>query len=167
MAMLPDFEERQNRLKALRNRQDLFQEEASTLGSACSLLISLAFIIILYKEMCFQQFLSTMKTKWVSSLWNIKRGHLNTLFTCLAIVSDWLEVWVLINVCGSQGMIALILETIDKCSQWKSMRHLAHLIGEESAARWNDMINYLYLLLGGWSLLHNSGLKALLGSIHF
>ena len=45
-------------------------------------------------------------------------------------------------------MIALILETIDKCSQWKSMRHLAHLIGEESAGRWNDMINYLYLLLG-------------------
>ena len=45
-------------------------------------------------------------------------------------------------------MIALILETIDKCSQWKSMRHLAHLIGEDSAAKWNDMINYLYLLLG-------------------
>uniref|UniRef100_X1Z8I7 Ryanodine receptor n=1 Tax=Capitella teleta TaxID=283909 RepID=X1Z8I7_CAPTE len=67
------FEERQIRLKALRNRQDLFQEEV---------------------------------------------------------------------------MIALILETIDKCSQWKSMRHLAHLIGEDSAARWNDMINYLYLLLG-------------------
>jgi len=67
-----DFEERQIRLKALRNRQDLFQVE---------------------------------------------------------------------------GMIALILETIDKCSQWKSMRHLAHLIGEDSAAKWNDMINYLYLLL--------------------
>jgi len=47
-----------------------------------------------------------------------------------------------------KGMIALILETIDKCSQWKSMRHLAHLIGEDSAAKWNDMINYLYLLLG-------------------
>jgi len=45
-------------------------------------------------------------------------------------------------------MIALILETIDKCSQWKSMRHLSHLIGEDSAAKWNDMINYLYLLLG-------------------
>jgi len=28
------------------------------------------------------------------------------------------------------------------------MRHLAHLIGEDSAAKWNDMINYLYLLLG-------------------
>ena len=45
-------------------------------------------------------------------------------------------------------MIALILQTIDKCSQWKSMRRLAHLIGEESADKWNDMINYLYLLLG-------------------
>jgi hypothetical protein len=50
-------------------------------------------------------------------------------------------------------MIALILETIDKCSQWKSMRHLAHLIGEESAARWNDMINYLYLLLGQYQII--------------
>ena len=47
-----------------------------------------------------------------------------------------------------QGMIALILETIDHCSQWKSMRALAHLIGEESASKWNDMISYLYLLLG-------------------
>ena len=47
-----------------------------------------------------------------------------------------------------QGMIALILETIDHCSQFKSMRHLAHLIGEDSAGRWNDMISYLYLLLG-------------------
>ena len=48
----------------------------------------------------------------------------------------------------AQGMIALILETIDHCSQWKSMRHLAHLIGDDSAAKWNDMISYLYLLLG-------------------
>ena len=48
----------------------------------------------------------------------------------------------------TQGMIALILETIDHCSQWKSMRALAHLIGEESASKWNDMISYLYLLLG-------------------
>jgi len=70
-----EFEERQVRLKALRNRQDLFQEE---------------------------------------------------------------------------GMIALILETIDHCSQWKSMRHLAHLIGEDSAAKWNDMISYLYLLLAAF-----------------
>jgi len=53
-------------------------------------------------------------------------------------------------------MIALILETIDKCSQWKSMRHLAHLIGEDSAGRWNDMINYLYLLLGMVALTGSS-----------
>ena len=45
-------------------------------------------------------------------------------------------------------MIALILSTIDHCSQWKSMRSLEHLIGEDSASRWNDMISYLYLLLG-------------------
>ena len=57
-------------------------------------------------------------------------------------------VYILFLFFSCQGMIALILETIDKCSQWKSMRHLAHLIGEDSAARWNDMINYLYLLLG-------------------
>ena len=45
-------------------------------------------------------------------------------------------------------MIALILDTIDKCSQWRSMRALEHLIGEQSAACWNDMLSYLYLLLG-------------------
>ena len=45
-------------------------------------------------------------------------------------------------------MIALILETIDRCSQWRSMRQLAHLIGEDCANKWNDMISYLYLLLG-------------------
>lgn len=44
-------------------------------------------------------------------------------------------------------MIALILETIDRCSQWKSTRQLEHLIGDESASRWNQMISYLYLLL--------------------
>ncbi len=47
-----------------------------------------------------------------------------------------------------QGMIALILETIDRCSQWRSMRQLAHMIGEDCANKWNDMISYLYLLLG-------------------
>ena len=47
-----------------------------------------------------------------------------------------------------QGMIALILETVDQCSGFRSMRQLAHLIGEDLAAKWNVMINYLYLLLG-------------------
>ena len=37
--------------------------------------------------------------------------------------------FVMADVC-LQGMIALILDTIDKCSQWRSMRALEHLIGD-------------------------------------
>ncbi|XP_025103910.1 ryanodine receptor-like isoform X4 [Pomacea canaliculata] len=67
-----EHEEKQNRLRALRNRQDLFQEE---------------------------------------------------------------------------GMIALILETIDKFSQYKSRRQFAHYAGEDAAGKWDDISSYLYLLL--------------------
>ncbi|KAK3736855.1 hypothetical protein RRG08_000604 [Elysia crispata] len=67
-----EHEEKQNKLKALRNRQDLFQEE---------------------------------------------------------------------------GMIALILETIDKFSSYKSRRQFAHFAGEDAAAKWDDISSYLYLLL--------------------
>ncbi|BFZ07812.1 hypothetical protein BsWGS_10847 [Bradybaena similaris] len=67
-----EHEEKQNKLKALRNRQDLFQEE---------------------------------------------------------------------------GMIALILETIDKFSSYKSRRQFAHYAGEEAAGKWDDISSYLYLLL--------------------
>ena len=42
----------------------------------------------------------------------------------------------------------MILETIDKCSQWRSLRALAHVAGEDAASKWDDMLNYLYLLLG-------------------
>ena len=56
--------------------------------------------------------------------------------------------WLIMSGVCLQGMIALILDTIDKCSQWRSMRALEHLIGEQSAACWNDMLSYLYLLLG-------------------
>lgn len=46
-----------------------------------------------------------------------------------------------------QGMIALILETIDKFIQYKSRRHFAHYAGEEAASKWDDISSYLYLLL--------------------
>ncbi|KAJ8309071.1 hypothetical protein KUTeg_013945 [Tegillarca granosa] len=46
-----------------------------------------------------------------------------------------------------EGMIALILETIDKFSQYKSKRHFAHYAGEDAADCWDDISNYLYLLL--------------------
>lgn len=45
-------------------------------------------------------------------------------------------------------MIALILETIDKFSQYKSPRHFAHYAGEEAASTYEDIASYLYLLLG-------------------
>ena len=47
-----------------------------------------------------------------------------------------------------QGMIALILETIDKFSQYKSKRQFAYYAGEEAANKWDDISSYLYLLLG-------------------
>ena len=45
-------------------------------------------------------------------------------------------------------MIALILDTIDKFSQYKSPRHFAHYAGEEAANTYEDIASYLYLLLG-------------------
>ena len=45
-------------------------------------------------------------------------------------------------------MIALILETIDKFSQYKSKRQFAYYAGEEAANKWDDISSYLYLLLG-------------------
>nr|KAG5704413.1 hypothetical protein BaRGS_024268 [Batillaria attramentaria] len=46
-----------------------------------------------------------------------------------------------------EGMIALILETIDKFSQYKSRRQFAHYAGEDAAGKWDDISSYLYLLL--------------------
>ncbi|KAL3874970.1 hypothetical protein ACJMK2_037916, partial [Sinanodonta woodiana] len=46
-----------------------------------------------------------------------------------------------------EGMIALILETIDKFSQYKSKRQFAHYAGDEAASKWDDISSYLYLLL--------------------
>lgn len=45
-------------------------------------------------------------------------------------------------------MIALILETIDKFSQYKTRRQFAHYAGEDAASKWDDISSYLYLLLG-------------------
>ncbi|KAL4238125.1 Ryanodine receptor 2 [Mactra antiquata] len=46
-----------------------------------------------------------------------------------------------------EGMIALILETIDKFGQYKSKRQFAHYAGEDAANSWDDISGYLYLLL--------------------
>lgn len=53
-----------------------------------------------------------------------------------------------------EGMIALILETIDKFGQYKSKRQFAHYAGEDAANKWDDISSYLYLLLGTY--LHSS-----------
>jgi hypothetical protein len=45
-------------------------------------------------------------------------------------------------------MIALVLETIDKVSQYKNKRHFAHYAGEDNADLYDDISSYLYLLLG-------------------
>ena len=49
-------------------------------------------------------------------------------------------------------MIALILDTIDKFSQYKSRRHFAHYAGEDAANSYDDISSYLYLLLGKMEL---------------
>ncbi|XP_064623398.1 ryanodine receptor-like isoform X6 [Lineus longissimus] len=46
-----------------------------------------------------------------------------------------------------EGMIALVLETIDKVSQYKNKRHFAHYAGEDNADLYDDISSYLYLLL--------------------
>lgn len=59
-----------------------------------------------------------------------------------------------------QGMIALILETIDKFSQYKSRRQFAHYAGEDAAGKWDDISSYLYLLLGEISMPSNVGCRS-------
>ncbi|WAR19518.1 RYR-like protein [Mya arenaria] len=44
-----------------------------------------------------------------------------------------------------EGMIALILETIDKFGQYKSKRQFAHYAGEDAANKWDDISGYLCL----------------------
>ncbi|XP_041353187.1 ryanodine receptor-like isoform X2 [Gigantopelta aegis] len=46
-----------------------------------------------------------------------------------------------------EGMIALILDTIDKFLQYKSKQKFAHYAGEDAASNWDDITGYLYLLL--------------------
>jgi len=84
LSSLSEHEEKQNKLRALRNRQDLFQEE---------------------------------------------------------------------------GMIALILETIDKFGQYKSKRQFAHYAGDDAANKWDDISGYLYLLLGKWGDITHNGVS--------
>ncbi|ESO90186.1 hypothetical protein LOTGIDRAFT_123762 [Lottia gigantea] len=46
-----------------------------------------------------------------------------------------------------EGMIALILETIDKFSQYKGQRQFSHYAGEDAGESWDSISSYLYLLL--------------------
>ena len=45
-------------------------------------------------------------------------------------------------------MIALVLDTIDQFSTYKSPRHFASYAGEEAATLYEEISSYLYLLLG-------------------
>ncbi|XP_050406916.2 ryanodine receptor [Patella vulgata] len=46
-----------------------------------------------------------------------------------------------------EGMIALILETIDKFSQYKGQRQFSQYAGEDAGESWDSISSYLYLLL--------------------
>jgi len=47
-------------------------------------------------------------------------------------------------------MIALVLDTIDQFSMYKSPRHFANYAGEDAATLYEEISSYLYLLLGGF-----------------
>jgi len=47
-------------------------------------------------------------------------------------------------------MIALVLDTIDQFSVYKSPRHFANYAGEDAATLYEEISSYLYLLLGGF-----------------
>ena len=52
------------------------------------------------------------------------------------------------NLFQEEGMIALVLDTIDQFSVYKSPRHFANYAGEEAATLYEEISSYLYLLLG-------------------
>ena len=45
-------------------------------------------------------------------------------------------------------MVKLVLETIDKISIYKSGRDFATIAGEDAGQSWEDILTYLYQLLG-------------------
>ena len=52
------------------------------------------------------------------------------------------------NLFQEEGMIALVLDTIDQFSMYKSPRHFAYYAGEEATTLYEEISSYLYLLLG-------------------
>ena len=52
------------------------------------------------------------------------------------------------NLFQEEGMIALVLDTIDQFSVYKSPRHFANYAGEEAATLYEEISSYLYLFLG-------------------
>ena len=47
-----------------------------------------------------------------------------------------------------QGMVALVLNTIDEIGKFNGKRAFAHLAGDDAAEKYDDICSYLYLLLG-------------------
>lgn len=47
-----------------------------------------------------------------------------------------------------QGMIVLILEIIDKFSQYKSFRYFVYYVGEEVVSIYEDIVSYFYFFFG-------------------
>lgn len=50
----------------------------------------------------------------------------------------------------SQGMLALVLNCIDRLNIYNSVAHFAGLAREESGTAWKEILNLLYKLLGGY-----------------
>lgn len=51
----------------------------------------------------------------------------------------------------SQGMLALVLNCIDRLNIYNSVAHFAGIIREENGMAWKEILNLLYKLLGEFS----------------
>lgn len=54
----------------------------------------------------------------------------------------------LLPTCPSQGMLALVLNCIDRLNIYNSVAHFAGIAREESGMAWKEILNLLYKLLG-------------------
>lgn len=52
---------------------------------------------------------------------------------------------------SSQGMLALVLNCIDRLNIYNSVAHFAGIAREESGMAWKEILNLLYKLLGKYA----------------
>ncbi|VDN29815.1 unnamed protein product [Gongylonema pulchrum] len=168
-----DFETRQNCLRALRSRQDLFQEEgvlnmildtidkfsqmealpdfAGLLAEDTQLMweeIS-TYLYLLVAAMikgnhynC-AQFASAQRLQWLfGRLSNPQSAEdFETRQNCLRALRSRQDLF------QEEGVLNMILDTIDKFSQMEALPDFAGLLTEDTQLMWEEISTYLYLLV--------------------